>query len=304
MLMRTTLFLGTNLAVIFILNLMITLLGLNQPGMDWKPMLLMAGIMGFAGSFISLLMSKTMAKRSSGAQVITTPTNDQQQWLINTVNSQAQQAGIDMPEVAIFDSPAPNAFATGANKNKSLVAVSTGLLNSMTQDEVEAVLAHEISHVSNGDMVTLSLIQGVVNTFVIVLSQIISSLVDRRRGGGYNARGYGFGRGLGYRATYMASQLVLGFFATLIVRWFSRWREYRADAGGAALAGTEKMISALERLQSLQQPAQLPAQMQALGINGGLLGAIGLKKLSMTHPPLEERIKALRQNARQSVERH
>ncbi|MFW5450076.1 MAG: protease HtpX [Methylophagaceae bacterium] len=304
MLMRTTLFLGTNLAVIFILNLLITLLGLNQPGMDWKPMLLMAGIIGFAGSFISLLMSKTMAKRSSGAQVITTPANDQEQWLINTVSSQAQQAGIDMPEVAIFDSPAPNAFATGANKNKSLVAVSTGLLNSMTQDEVEAVLAHEISHVSNGDMVTLSLIQGVVNTFVIVLSQIISSLVDRRQGGGYNARGYGFGRGLGYSATYMISQLVLGFFATLIVRWFSRWREYRADAGGATLAGTEKMISALERLQSLQQPAQLPAQMQSLGINGGLLGAIGLKKLSMTHPPLEERIKALRQNIRPSVERH
>lgn len=293
---RTALFIATNLAVLFVLNLLITVFGLNQPGMSWTPMLVMAGVIGFAGSFISLLMSKTMAKKSAGAKVITEPSNDIERWLINTVSLQAEKAGIGMPEVAIFDSSAPNAFATGANKNSALVAVSTGLLEAMTKDEAEAVLAHEVSHVANGDMVTLSLIQGVVNTFVIVLSQIISSLVDRRRGGGSNTSGYGFGRGMGYRATYMVSQLVLGFLATLIVRWFSRWREYRADAGGASLAGSDKMIAALEKLQALQRPAQLPAQMQALGINGGLLGAMGLKKLTMTHPPLEERIRALHDN--------
>jgi heat shock protein HtpX len=174
------------------------------------------------------------------------------------------------------------------------VAVSTGLLQAMDRDEAEAVLAHEMSHVANGDMVTLTLVQGVVNTFVIVLAQLVSTMVDRRGKSGYSSSGYGYGRGFGYRMTYMAAQFVLGFLATLIVRWFSRWREYRADAGGAELAGREKMIKALEKLQSLQQPAQLPVQMQALGINGGLLGAIGLKKLTMTHPPLEERIQALR----------
>ncbi len=294
MLTRVGLFVATNFAVLFLLNLLITLLGLNQPGMNWMPMLLMAGVMGFAGSLISLLMSKSAAKRSSGAVVIDVPQNETEQWLIDTVSRQADQVGIDMPEVAIFESSAPNAFATGANKNKSLVAVSTGLLAAMTRDEAEAVLGHEMSHVSNGDMVTLSLIQGVVNTFVIVLSQLISSMVDRRGSSGYSQSGYGYGRGFGYRMTYMASQFVLGFLATLIVRWFSRWREYRADAGGAHLAGTDKMIQALEKLQSLQQPAQLPVQMQALGINGGLLGAMGLKKLTMTHPPLEQRIQALR----------
>jgi len=253
---RTALFIATNLAVLFVLNLLITIFGLNQPGMSWTPMLIMVGVIGFAGSFISLLMSKTMAKRSAGARVIIDPSNDTERWLINTVSLQAEKAGIGMPEVAIFDSPAPNAFATGANKNSSLLAVSTGLLEAMTKDEVEAVLAHEVSHVANGDMVTLSLIQGVVNTFVIVLAQIISSLVDRRQGGGYNSSGYGFGRGMGYRATYMISQLILGFLATLIVRWFSRWREYRADAGGASLSSTAKMVAALEKLQSLQRPAQ------------------------------------------------
>lgn len=294
MFMRIGLFLMTNLAVMFVLNLIITVLELNQPGMNWTPMLIIAGVMGFAGSFISLLMSKSAAKRSSGAVVIETPSNETELWLLNTVSHQAVSVGIDMPEVAIFNSPAPNAFATGANKNKSLVAVSTGLLEAMTRDETEAVLAHEMSHVANGDMVTLSLIQGVVNTFVIVLSQLISSLVDGRKRG-YRSNGYGLGRGIGYQFTYMASQLVLGFLATLIVRWFSRWREYRADAGGAKLAGREKMIKALQKLQAMQQPAQLPAQMQALGINGGLLGAMGLKKLTMTHPPLEERIKALQE---------
>lgn len=292
--MRFGLFLATNLAVLFVLNLIITALGLNQPGMNWLPLIIMAGVMGMAGSFISLLLSKGMAKRSSKAQVIESPSSDMEHWLVETVKSQAAKAGIGMPEVAVFPSAAPNAFATGANKNKALVAVSSGLLEHMNRGEVEAVLGHEVSHVANGDMVTLSLVQGVVNTFVIVFAQIISSLVDRRRGSSYNMTGYGFGRGVGYRVTYMVAQTVLGFLATLIVRWFSRWREYRADAGGARLAGRDKMISSLQRLQALQRPAQLPAEMQALGINGGLLGAIGLKKLTMTHPPLEERIAALR----------
>ena len=292
--LRLGLFLATNLAVLFILNLIITVLGINQPGMSATPMLIMAGVIGMAGSFISLMLSKTMAKRSAGARVIETPTNETERWLVETVHRQAGDAGIGNPEVAVFQSNAPNAFATGANKNAALVAVSTGLLNTMDRDEVEAVLGHEVSHVANGDMVTLSLIQGVVNTFVIVFSQIVSSLVDRRGGDGYGVSGYGYGRGMGYRMTYMLAQTVFGFLATLVVRAFSRWREYRADAGGAALAGREKMISALERLQQLQQPPQLPAEMQALGINGGLLGVVGLKKLTMTHPPLEERIAALR----------
>ena len=295
--LRIGLFLGTNLAVLFIINLIITFLGLNQPGTNWTPLLIMAGIFGMAGSFISLLLSKTMAKRSSGARVIESPRNDTERWIVNIVKMQADQAGIGHPEIAIFESSAPNAFATGANKNKALVAVSTGLLDTMDKDEVEAVLGHEVSHVANGDMVTLSLIQGVVNTFVMVFSQIISTLIDGRRGGRNNEAGYGFGRGIGFRFTYMMTQMVLGFLATLVVRWFSRWREYRADAGGASLAGRTKMIKALERLQQLQRPAQLPAHMQALGINGGLLGAIGLKKLTMTHPPLEDRIAALRNAA-------
>ena len=293
---RVGLFVATNAAVLFILNLLLNVLGLNQPGMSWWPMLLMAGVTGFAGSFISLLMSKSAAKRSSGAVVIESPQTETEQWLVATVTRQAQAVGIDTPEIAMFDSPAPNAFATGANKNKALIAVSAGLMAEMDRDEVEAVLAHEMTHVANGDMVTLSLVQGVVNTFVIVLAQIISTMVDRRgrQGADYNAAGYGYGRGMGYRVSYMISQVVLGFLATLIVRWFSRWREYRADAGGAALAGTHKMVAALEKLQALQQPAQLPAQMQALGINGGLLGALGLKKLTMTHPPLAVRIAALK----------
>ena len=292
--MRIGLFLATNLAVLIVLNLIITVLGLNQPGMSWTPLVILAGIIGMAGSFISLMLSKSMAKRSSGAAVIAAPVDETEQWLFDTVRTQAQRAGIGMPEIAIFDSPAPNAFATGADKNNALVAVSSGLLRTMDRDEVEAVLGHEVSHVANGDMVTLSLIQGVVNTFVIVLSQIVSSMVDRRQGRDYSFSGYGYGRGVGYRLTYTLSQILLGFLATLVVRWFSRRREYRADAGGAQLAGRDKMIRALERLLELQRPAQLPAEMQAMGINGGLLGAHGLKKLTMNHPPLEQRIAALR----------
>ncbi len=290
--MRLGLFLGTNMAVLFVLGVIINVLGLNQPGMSWTPMLIMAGIMGMAGSFISLMMSKSMAKRSSGAVVIENPSNDLEKWLVDTVYRQADAAGIGRPEVAIFNSDAPNAFATGANKNAALVAVSTGLLNTMDKGEVEAVLGHEVSHVANGDMVTLSLLQGVLNTFVIVFAQIISSMVDRR-GDGYNRSGYGFGRGIGYSVTYMIAQTVLGFLATLIVRWFSRYREYRADEGGAKLSSRDKMVRALQRLQNVSKPAQLPAAMQAFGINGGLLGSMGLKKLTMTHPPLEERIAAL-----------
>lgn len=295
--LRIGLFLGTNLAVLFVLNLLITVFGLNQPGMSVGSLIIMAGVVGMTGSFISLLMSKTMAKRSAGAKIIEQASNEQERWLIDTVKRQSENAGIGMPEVAVFDSPAPNAFATGARKDSSLVAVSTGLLATMNRDEAEAVLGHEVTHVANGDMVTLALIQGVVNTFVIVLSHVVSTLVDRRRGSSYNQTGYGFGRGFGYRVTYMLTQLVLGFLATLIVRWFSRWREFRADEGGAKLAGREKMIGALQRLQELQRPAQLHANMQAFGINGGLLGMAGLKKLTMTHPPLEARIAALRAGA-------
>ena len=292
--LRIGLFLATNLAVMFVLNLILTLLGINTADSSYAGILIMAAIFGMGGAFVSLLMSKRMALRSARARVIETPTTSEEQWLVSTVQRQAQIAGIGMPDVAIFDSQAPNAFATGANKDSALVAVSTGLMSTMTQDEVEAVLGHEVSHVANGDMVTLTLIQGVLNTFVMVFAHVISSVVDGRRGGGYNRTGYGYGGGFAYRMVYMAAQVVLGFLATIVVRWFSRLREYRADTGGAQLAGREKMIAALERLQSLQRPAQLPADMQAFGINGGLLGMAGLKKLTMTHPPLSERIAALR----------
>lgn len=293
--LRIALFLGTNLAVLFVLNLVVTLLGLNQPGMNTTSLILVAGIVGMAGSFISLLMSKSMAKRSARASVIESPSNDTEAWLVQTVARQAEAAGIGKPDVAIFDSPAPNAFATGAKKNDALVAVSTGLLANMTRDEAEAVLGHEISHVANGDMVTLALIQGVLNTFVIVLSHIVSALVDRRGSNGYGSTGYGYGRGFGYRVSYMLTQLVFGFLATLIVRWFSRFREFRADEGGASLAGREKMIAALERLQSVHRPAQLHAEMQSFGITPANFGAVGLKRLMMTHPPLAVRISALRE---------
>ncbi len=292
--LRIALFLGTNLAVMFVLNLIITVFGLNQPGSGMGGMLIIAAVVGMGGAFFSLLVSKRVAVRSARARVIEQPVSEQEMWLVATVQRQAQQADIGMPDVAIFDSQAPNAFATGANKNAALVAVSTGLLTSMDRDEVEAVLGHEVSHIANGDMVTLTLIQGVLNTFVMVFAHVVSSLIDRRGGSSYNRVGYGYGRGMGYRFTYMISQMVFGFLATLIVRWFSRFREYRADAGGADLAGRQKMIAALEKLRALQRPAQLPADMQAFGINGGLLGMAGLKKLTMTHPPLEQRIEALR----------
>ena len=245
---RILLYLATNIAVIAVLSITMRLLGfeslLDQQGidLDLNALLVYAAVIGFSGSFISLAISKWTAKRMTGAQVIENPSNETERWLVNTVQRQAEQAGIGMPEVAIYDAPEPNAFATGMNKNNALVAVSTGLMRSMTQDEVEAVLAHEVSHVSNGDMVTLALIQGVVNTFVIVLSRVIGHLVDR------TVFKTERGHGPAFCITSIIAELVLGILASIIVRWFSRQREYRADAGAASLVGAPKMIAALERL--------------------------------------------------------
>lgn len=238
-----------------------------------------------SGSIISLLISKWVAKRSTGAHVIDNPQNDVERWLVNTVQHQAQMAGIGMPEVAIYPSPDMNAFATGSNRNKALVAVSTGILEQMSRDELEAVLGHEVSHIANGDMITLSLIQGVVNTFVIFFSRIIGFLVDRL------VFKVERGHGPAFWITSIIAQLVLGILASIIVMWFSRHREFRADAGGAQLAGRQKMIGALSRLQKGNIPSQLPDSMAAFGISGGI--GSGIKRLFMTHPPLEERIQAL-----------
>ncbi|MDX1592884.1 MAG: protease HtpX [Gammaproteobacteria bacterium] len=289
---RILLFLGTNLAIIVVLSITMRLFGfegfLQQNGVDLnlESLLIFAAVFGFGGSFISLLISKWTAKRMTGARVIEQPRDHTEQWLVETVRRQAEQAGIGMPEVAIFDAAQPNAFATGWNRNAALVAVSTGLLRQMDADEVEAVLGHEVSHVANGDMVTLALIQGVVNTFVIFLSRVIGHLVDRvvfktERG-----------HGPAFWITAIVAELVLGILASMIVFWFSRRREFRADAGGADLAGRPKMIAALERLKRASEPAPLPDQMAAFGING-LIGE-GIKRLFMTHPPLDERIAALR----------
>ncbi|HFC93628.1 MAG TPA: protease HtpX [Leucothrix mucor] len=253
----------------------------------------MSLVLGFAGSFISLLMSKGMAKRSMGVQIIEHPQTKEEQWLFNVVQHQAEKAGIKMPEVGIFHTPEPNAFATGARRNAALVAVSTGLLENMTADEVEAVLGHEISHVANGDMVTQTLLQGVMNTFVIFFSRVVAYLVGALLSRGNNQQGGG-----AYGATYFivstVAQVLLGFLANFVVMWFSRHREYYADKGGADLAGREKMIAALRRLQSVNQPHDLPGEMAAFGISGGLKA--GIAKLSMTHPPLEDRIAALESN--------
>jgi heat shock protein HtpX len=289
---RIFLYVATNFAILAVLSVTMTLLGIDrmlvqETGLNLQGLLLMAGIFGFGGSFISLLISKWMAKRATGAHVIETPGNATERWLVDTVKRQADKAGIGMPEVAIYDAPEINAFATGWNKNSALVAVSTGLLNQMTQEEAEAVLAHEVSHVANGDMVTLALVQGVVNTFVIFLSRVIGYLVDRVLL--KNERGHG----IGFWVTTIAAELILGILASIIVMWFSRYREFRADAGGASLAGRNKMIAALERLKlNHEQPAQLPDTVKAFGISGGV-GA-GLKRLFMSHPPLDERIAALR----------
>jgi heat shock protein HtpX len=286
--LRIALFLATNFAIMIVLTVVMSIIsnvfGIQLGG--YSRMLVISAIIGFAGALISLFMSKMMAKRSMGVQVIEQPSNATEQWLVSVVARQAKQAGIGMPEVGIFHAHDPNAFATGWNRNNALVAVSTGLLENMTQDEVEAVLAHEISHVANGDMVTMTLIQGVVNTFVYFFAMIIGRFVDRVVF--KNEEGVG----IGYYVTQMIAQIVLSFLASIIVMWFSRWREYRADAGGARLAGREKMIAALQRLKQAHEPEEMPAEMAAFGIHGG-----EWKKLFASHPPLDERIEALRRAA-------
>jgi heat shock protein HtpX len=289
---RILLFVATNVAILLVLSVTLRLLGVDRildqqgTGLDLTNLLIFSAVMGFAGSLISLAMSKFIAKRSMGVRVIEQPSNAQEVWLVETVRKQAAAAGIGMPEVGIFDAPEMNAFATGANRNNALVAVSAGLLRGMSQSEAEAVLAHEVSHVANGDMVTLTLIQGVVNTFVVFLSRVIGYTVDRvvfktERG-----------HGPAFMITTIVAQLVLGILASMIVMWFSRYREFRADAGGAKLAGRAGMIGALERLRHAHA-APLPDSMQAFGISTEGVGG-GLKRLFMSHPPLEERIAALR----------
>ncbi|GDX85544.1 protease HtpX [Methylococcaceae bacterium] len=285
---RIFLFLVTNIAVMVVIGIIFNLLGLhsslasNGVDLDLKKLLLMSAIIGSAGSVISLFMSKWSAKRGMGVVVIEQPQNQTEQWLMDIVARQAQQAGIGMPEVGIFESPEPNAFATGASRDNALVAVSTGLLHAMSADEVEAVVGHEISHVANGDMITMALMQGVVNTFVYFFATIIGHFVDNEESG--------YGRA--YYVTQMVAQIALGILASMLTMWFSRYREFRADEGGANLAGREKMIAALQALQRAHEPEALPGQLAAFGINGG-----GTMKLFMTHPPLEERIAAL-QNLR------
>ncbi|MCK9229233.1 MAG: protease HtpX [Syntrophales bacterium] len=288
---RVMLFIITNVAILAVLFIVLTLLGVNTildqrgVGLDITNLLIFAAVFGFGGSFISLAISKWTAKRLTGAQVIDSPRNEVEAWLVNTVKRQATAAGIGMPEVAIYDAPDPNAFATGARRNSALVAVSTGLLRSMNRDEVEAVLAHEISHVANGDMVTLTLIQGVVNTFVIFLSRVAGHFVDRVIL--KNERGHG----IGFFVATIITQIVFGVLASIIVMWFSRQREFRADAGSASLEGPPKMIAALKKLQQSAAQPHLPEQMAAFGISGSR--SSGIKRLFMTHPPLEERIAAL-----------
>jgi heat shock protein HtpX len=294
--MRIFLFLATNAAILVVVSVVFQLLGLEgvlaQNGVDLnlQALLVMSAVIGFTGSFISLAMSKFLAKRSMGVKIIEQPANKTEQWLVDTVRRQAQQAQIGMPEVGIFNAPEPNAFATGMNRNNALVAVSSGLLQNMNSDEVEAVLAHEVTHVSNGDMVTMGLIQGVVNTFVIFLSRIIGHVVDRVVF--KTERGYG----PAYFITSIVAQIFLSILASMIVMWFSRRREYRADAGGATLAGRQKMIGALQALQRAHEPHDLPGEFAAFGISGGI--GSGIKRLFMSHPPLEERIAALQSGAR------
>lgn len=289
---RILLFIATNLAVLLILSITLRILGVDRileaqgGGLNYNSLLVFAAVIGFGGSFISLAMSKWNAKHMTGAVVIDIPSNATEGWLVETVRRQAKAAGIGMPEVAIYDSPDVNAFATGMNRNDALVAVSTGLLQKMQQDEVEAVLAHEVSHVANGDMVTLTLIQGVVNTFVIFLSRIIGHAVDRLVFRTEEEHGPA------YMITSIIAQLVLGILASIIVMWFSRQREFRADAGSASLVGRNKMIAALERLKQQYEPSHLPDRMEALGISGG---QSRFGHLFMSHPPLDERIAVLRE---------
>jgi heat shock protein HtpX len=291
---RIFLFVATNLAVLVVLSVAAQLLGIDRylaaHGQSMGGLLIVAAFFGFGGALISLGLSKWMAKRAMGVQVIASAKNADEEWLLRTVKAQAEQAGIGMPEVGVFDSPQPNAFATGARRDHALVAVSSGLLRSMRRNEVEAVLGHEIAHVANGDMVTLTLIQGVTNTFVFFLSRVIGQIVDSALQKGDNRRG----SGIGYFVTVMVAQVVLGILASMIVMWFSRQREFRADRGGARAAGTGNMIAALERLKAASNEP-LPSQLAAFGIKGG--GGSGLARLFMSHPPLDERIAALRNQA-------
>ncbi len=289
---RIFLFLATNIAVLLVLSVTMRLLGLEGildaqgVNLDYNALLVFAGVIGFAGSFISLAMSKFMAKRMTGARVIEQPSTPAESWLLETVRRQAREAGIGMPEVAVYDAPEPNAFATGARRNAALVAVSTGLLRGMKKEEVEAVLAHEVSHVANGDMITMALMQGVVNTFVIFISRIVGHFVDRVVF--KNERGYG----PGYWISVIVAEIFLGILASMLVMWFSRRREFHADAGAARLASRDKMVAALQRLKGGEGQSTLPDQMEAFGISGRRAG--GLKRFFMSHPPLDERIDALR----------
>jgi heat shock protein HtpX len=286
--MRIFLFLATNIAIMIVVSIVFSLLGLTGildaqgMGIDLNALLIMLAVIGMTGSFISLALSKWSAKKSMGVRVIEQPKNQTERWLMNTVAKQAKQAGINIPEVGIFQTPEPNAFATGMNRNNALVAVSTGLLLRMDNDEVEAVIGHEITHIANGDMVTMALMQGVVNTFVYFFAGIIGHVVDRVIL--QNERDHG----MGYYITQMVAQIALGFLASLLVMWFSRHREFKADVGGATLAGRDKMINALRALHREYELRDLPGQLAAFGINGG-----GVNKLFMSHPPLGERIAAL-----------
>lgn len=288
------LFLGTNIAVLIMLSISMSILGFEPymqsqgVNLNLQGLLIMAAVFGMGGSVISLFLSKWSAKRAMRVAIIEQPSNQSEQWLLETVRKQSEAAGIDMPEVGIFDSPTPNAFATGANRNAALVAVSTGLLHAMRQDEVEAVLAHEVSHVANGDMLRLTLVQGVMNTFVIFFARIIGHLVDRVIF--KNERGHG----AGFWIATIAAELLLSLLARIVVMWFSRRREFRADIGGAELAGRDAMIRALQRLKGDSDPQELPDQFAAFGISGSI--GSGLARLFMSHPPLDERIEALRNN--------
>lgn len=277
---RFILFGATNMAVIFVLSILLRVLGIDELlGDNLTNTLVFSFALGMVGAFISLFMSKSVALKSTGAKIIEQPANDTEAWLVGAVQKFANESGINMPDVAIYSSNDVNAFATGAKKNDALVAVSTGLLNAMSKSEVEGVLAHEVAHVANGDMVTMTLLQGILNTFVIFFARVIGQMIDRD------------GRGIGYFASYMIAQTVLGFFAEIIKSWFSRQREFRADAGAASLSGSANMIGALKALQTVHQPSALPKQMQAMGISG--LVPKSWRKLFSTHPPLEQRIAAL-----------
>ncbi|MGZ8152560.1 MAG: protease HtpX [Methylovulum sp.] len=289
--MRIFLFLATNAAILVVISIVFNLLGIKSSldaqgvNIDLNALLVISAVIGMTGSFISLAMSKWSAKNAMGVHVIEQPQDRTEQWLVDIVARHAQQAGIGMPEVGIFQTPEPNAFATGMNKNSALVAVSTGLLQNMNADEIEAVIGHEITHVANGDMVTMALMQGVVNTFVYFFATLIGHVVDRVVF--KTERGYG----PAYYIVQMVAQIALGILASILVMWFSRRREFRADAGGAKLAGRDKMIAALRALQRSHEAPSLPGQLAAFGINGG-----GLTRLFMSHPPLEERIAALQSN--------